>query len=801
MALFLGDTKDWCATACSQAVRSGNVVNEIVSEYDDLGLVSREYQEHEGAKDGNTLYVQYNRDTTAASGEYTKGLRLTSVRYPNARLVHYTYSTSGTTPDAMSRLDAINDDNSGSPGDSLAEYDYLGRGTIVVEDFVEPDVKLNYDSGTPGEYAGFDRFGRIIDQLWYDYGASANRDQFTYGYDRVSNRLYRENTGTSGLDEFYTYDDMNRLATADRGDLNVGKDAITGTPGWEEDWSLDMTGNWSDYIQKTSGNTDLDQERTHNEVNELTNITETTGTAWITPVQDKNGNMTTVPKPSSLANGLTCEYDAWNRLVEVKDGLTVIGRYEYDAQNRRTKRHLDTDSPDSPDGIDTYVHYFYTATWQTLETRVTTTESDQPESLQPQYQYVWSPRYIDSPIFRDENTDEDSLCDDQRLYHLSDANYNITVLADVGGDAVERYVYDPHGRATIYDATWQNTRATSSYDNELTFAGREYDEETGLHCNRARHYSAQLGRFLSRDPAGYKGSWVALYGYVSNNPIIRTDPSGKFAAAEDMPGLLGPIGYDISPPEIVDTLGPIGPFGHSEPLPGLIGPIGQKPLEEPVGCTSVPFSIADKSDCGVFWLAGHRVTFGYEITNGTTKITTCPTRCQDGPGEVITASHSSYVKVTGNYRKVFGLPDPLRIGLVVGQIEAHIYFDGRGPVFLGAIATRCPSSGFRVVGGSGCSTIRVIGNGGGRVRARVPGFDMAVGGFGIITAEVKLCGSVDVINGSVNITSFANVGEISGGAHLSGYTAYGGALFGAAAYKPYYNCFFGDCCAAVPGLP
>ena len=44
-------------------------------------------------------------------------------------------------------------------------------------------------------------FGRVVDQLWYDYGASANRDQFTYGYDRASNRLYRENTGTSGLDE------------------------------------------------------------------------------------------------------------------------------------------------------------------------------------------------------------------------------------------------------------------------------------------------------------------------------------------------------------------------------------------------------------------------------------------------------------------------------------------------------------------------------------------------------------------------------------------------------------------------
>ena len=63
---------------------------------------------------------------------------------------------------------------------------------------------------------------------------------------------------------------VNRLATFDRGDLNAGKDAISGTPASEEDWGLDMTGNWSDFTQKTSGSTDLDQDRTHNDVNEIT---------------------------------------------------------------------------------------------------------------------------------------------------------------------------------------------------------------------------------------------------------------------------------------------------------------------------------------------------------------------------------------------------------------------------------------------------------------------------------------------------------------------------------------------------
>ena len=188
----------------------------------------------------------------------------------------------------------------------------------MIEDYQQPEVRLEYYSS--GSYGGFDRFGRVVDQLWYDYGASANRDRFTHGYDRASNRLYRENTSVSGQDDYYTYDDANRLINYDRGDLNAGKTAISGTPVREEDWGMDMTGNWSDFTQKASGTTSLDQDRTHNTVNEITAISETTGTAWIDPVHDRTGNMTTIPKPSSLATGLTGTWDAWNQLVEVKDG-------------------------------------------------------------------------------------------------------------------------------------------------------------------------------------------------------------------------------------------------------------------------------------------------------------------------------------------------------------------------------------------------------------------------------------------------------------------------------------------------
>ena len=59
------------------------------------------------------------------------GLRLESIRYPNGRLVHYTYGSAGSDADNLNRLDAIKADSSGSPGTTLASYTYLGLGTVV----------------------------------------------------------------------------------------------------------------------------------------------------------------------------------------------------------------------------------------------------------------------------------------------------------------------------------------------------------------------------------------------------------------------------------------------------------------------------------------------------------------------------------------------------------------------------------------------------------------------------------------------------------------------------------------------
>ena len=207
----------------------------MVREYTGFGRLAREYQEHSGVKHAGTLFVEY--DYAGASS----GLRPVSLRYPNGRLLHYTYGTPDSTADVLGRLDAICDDNAGNPGATLAQYTYLGLGTVVVEDYAEPQVKLDLWGGTSGAYQGFDPFGRIVDHLWRDHGSSTDADRIQHGYDRASNRLWRANPVAAAqnpavyLDELYQYDGVSQLVDLQRGQLNANKDAIS-TKIFAEDW-------------------------------------------------------------------------------------------------------------------------------------------------------------------------------------------------------------------------------------------------------------------------------------------------------------------------------------------------------------------------------------------------------------------------------------------------------------------------------------------------------------------------------------------------------------------------------------
>ena len=495
------------------AATQGNVVNGVLYVYDGWGNVVREYQEHDGEVDAEEPGLSPHVDYLYGDGEVdnngiAKHVRLEQVTYPDGREINYDYGTADAIDDIMSRLASIKDDDDSTV---LASYRYLGAGRIVTEDYEEIQVNLDY-AGETNTFSALDRFGRVTDQVWNDYGATAVRDRYTYTYDRVGNRTSRDNELDSDFDEDYIYDDLYRLTDFDRG------------AGVTQDWDLDALGNWG-----TFNDNGTSQTREVNEANEIEKIDTSTDDV----AHDAAGNMIRVPKLDGSGDHFHLVYDAWNRLVEVYDdnGTTLIAQYQYDATGRRIVKGVD----DGTDGsLDTFTHYFHSGT-QVIETREgedVSGAAPAAESLEPKYQNIWSPRYVDSMILRDEYDAGGDIITANRVYYLSDANYNVTALVDASGNVIERYLYTPYGTVTVLDPDFSvDADGVSDYDNTTLYTGRELDAETELMYYRARYYHSELGRFVSRDPIGYDAREMDLYCYVRNTPTDLIDPFGYSAFA------------------------------------------------------------------------------------------------------------------------------------------------------------------------------------------------------------------------------------------------------------------------------
>ncbi len=461
------------------------VVNQVQYVYDSWGNLYREYQEHDGAVDQNTLFTEYDY-ADGASGGVAKYVRLTDVVYPNGRDMSYNYGTTEAIDDIMSRLASITDSESTG---TVAGYKYLGAGQIIEEDGI--GTKLTYlDSN--GNVTGLDRFGRVIDQIWENYDATPTVfDHYTYQYDRAGNRTAKSNVLKTDhlLDETYQYDDIDRLIEW----------AIGGTT--QETWSLDSLGN-----NLAAG--------TYNAANEETPTQGSSG-------YDRAGNMIT------LRSGNSAIYDAWNRQTKVTCGsgenLTVVQQNAYDGTNRRIQIFSSFDANGNP----TTVQDDYHVGQQVVESDVTDNLTTTP-TRNGGYQYLWSLRYIDAAILRDTLTTAGTgIVAASRVLYTADANYNVTGLLkyDSGQSqwsVAERNTYTPYGVVTYSNADW-STATSSANANTILYTGRTLDLLMGLFYYRARFYDAVLERFISRDPIAAD---VNLYRYCGNDPMSRTDPTG-----------------------------------------------------------------------------------------------------------------------------------------------------------------------------------------------------------------------------------------------------------------------------------
>ena len=501
------------------SVNSGDVVNECQFAYNSFRQLIADYQNHSGAVNTSTTpKVQYDY----ADGS-TNTIRPITLTYPNGRVITYDYGTADGINDAASRIASLIDDDD----THLVDYSFLGLGIIVVADYTEPDVKYTLvdlsgtnDPDTGDIYSGLDRFGRVKDCRWYDYGNTTDTVRLKYGYDRSSNRLWRADLVAQSLsknfDELYSYDGLHRLKDMQRGLLNGFNTAVTNQT-FGQCWSLDPTSNWHGFKEAaTGGSWMLDQSRSANTVNEITGITNRTGPTWATPAYDAAGNTTTIPQPADPTESYTGVYDAWNRLVKLVDDATddAVQENQYDARNFRVVRK------DYNAGVLAETrNFYYTSRWQSVEERL----GSSPDSANAERQFVWGQRYIDDLVLRDRDTDDNGSLD-ERLYSQQDANWNMVALIDTSATLEERYLYSPFGWPIILDGAMSFIRTTSDFDIESLFTSQRFDWMTMLHMFRNRYFDSITGSFVTRDPLVYPDGPNVYAGWFVPN---RLDPTGQ----------------------------------------------------------------------------------------------------------------------------------------------------------------------------------------------------------------------------------------------------------------------------------
>jgi len=512
------------------SAEGGAVVNEVRRAHNGLGQLVREWQSHAGVVDlSTTPSVQYAY-TEAASGNHS---RPESMTYPSGDEVVFGYGSG--VDDAISRLTTVSEG-----GGNVEVLCYLGLGTVVKRTHAETGVNLSYlkqsgeaDGEAGDRYTGLDRFGRIVDQRWVN-SSNTNLDRYQYGYDRAGNRLFKDNTVISDLSEQYAYDALGQLTDYQQG---TPAGAVTSN----QSWDLDALGNWNTVTTDSE-----EMTREHNAQNEITNIGETT-----TLTYDANCNLTTDE------NEFQFRWDAWNRLVQVRDASdAVVARYGRDALGRRItveQGEMVTDR-------------YFSSEWQLLE------ESIDGATVR---RHVWSPVYVDALVLRDRDTDGNGTLD-ERLYALQDANWNATALVSASGTVVEGYSYAPYGQATVRDGSG-DVIAGSVKDWVFLHQGGE-QIASGDYDFRNRAYSPSLGRWLSNDPIGFEADDNNWYRYEGNDPGNRLDPEGLKGTAVlpvyQPPIIRPPLGPEIKPPTTMPIWRPIFsppvinmPYEGGTPLP------------------------------------------------------------------------------------------------------------------------------------------------------------------------------------------------------------------------------------------
>jgi RHS repeat-associated protein len=447
----------------------------------------------------STTHSQTDRKSQTIQYVYDALYRLSSKTYPDTTAVEYAYDLAGKVQQVSDPTGTygFSYDNMGRLIGTSTQYSYLpgfNFQNAYSYDAASNRTSLTTPDGSVSTY-GYDSLNRLngLANSWagsfgFSYDALSRRTQLTrsngintnYGYDSVSHLLsVLHQAGANTLDgASYTYDPAGNR-TAKTNDLNAVTSNYSYDPLYEltqvtqgasttETYSYDPVGN----RLSSSGVPTY----SYNSSNELTSNSNGSYT------YDANGNTL------ADASGKSYTWDFENRLTQAVVPGTGTTTFRYDPFGRRIQKS-------GPLGTTNYLYDGLSL----IE------EVDGSETILAKYAQA---RGIDEPL--------SEIRAGTASYYQSDALESVTSLSNSTGTMSETYTYDSFGNLMA---------STGTLTNPFQFTGREFDSETGTYYYRARYYDANVGRFISADPSGFKGG-VNSYDYVRNSPTDLVDSTG-----------------------------------------------------------------------------------------------------------------------------------------------------------------------------------------------------------------------------------------------------------------------------------
>jgi RHS repeat-associated protein len=551
-----------------------------------LGRVTRKTQLLSSGANSVVNYT-YVAAGTAGAGQATAGAgQLNSQSYPNGGVLSYVYSATG----QLSGLNwAATTTATPLPLISNITWSPLGQPLTWNWDFADAASTTGTPTTTQAATRAFDTAGRMTSNEFasYQYDAAGRITQITQQLTKPT--LAANGTVTTGTAAAttpftqvpvtfnVTYDPVGRITA-----FTQSGTATVSTPISSITFTYDANGNRQTSVQAT---TTLTKTGGTTAVPILTPSTLTTTRSYqIDPASNKllgfSQTMSQTGGATSTAN-VAYSYDANGSLLT--DGLR---HYAYDSEGRLAVASLGwASSATTDDSITKYAHnsqaqrVFKTAPLYAVTNPEPTATPDVLTAFTTFFESLWSPSTNpDGSTVQKAGMsyvyDEDGTLVAQtltggatttwgqsaRYIYLPTASGPMPVAAIYGtkhyaiqsdhlntprrliqadGQVAWQWAYSAFGdeQPTIAKNRFANLALNQAFGSStvpavtfnLRYPGQYFDQESNLHYNWHRSYSAKDGgRYTQADPIDLQGGWNR-FSYVDGNPLSRLDPKGQFA--------------------------------------------------------------------------------------------------------------------------------------------------------------------------------------------------------------------------------------------------------------------------------